>query len=57
MIIKGAGEIIEKNSTIIRPGSIDINILPEIDVKNYGKDRDSIEKLKNDTYKIFLQNI
>ena len=57
MIIKGAGEIIEKNSMILNPGLININILPEINVKNYGDDKDSIERLKNDTYKIFLQNI
>ena len=57
MIIKGAGDIVEKNSMLIKPGPIDINILPKIDVKNYGTDKDSIEKLKNDIHEIFLRNM
>ena len=57
MIIQGAGEIIEKNSTMIKSGSMNIKILPEINVESYGEDKESLANLKDDVYKIFLENI
>ena len=57
MIIQGAGEIIEKNSIMIKPGSMNIKILPEISVETYGEDKESLANLKDDVYKIFLENI
>ena len=57
MIIDGAGDILDKGSLNIYPGTVNIKILDEIDVGSYDSDKDGIENLKLDTQKIFNDNI
>ena len=57
MIIKGSGEIVKKDSLLITPGKITIEILPEIDVSAYSDDKDSIDKLREDVFEIFLSKL
>lgn len=57
MIFNGAGDILDKNSLIIHPGTISVKILPEIKVSNYDSDKVGIASLKDETYKIFMKNM
>ena len=57
MIIKGSGEIVKIDSLLITPGKITIEILPEIDVSAYSDDKDSIDKLREDVFEIFLSKL
>ena len=57
MIFNGAGDILDKNSLIIHPGTISVKILPEIKVSNYDSDKVGIASLKDETYKIFKKNM
>ena len=57
MIIDGAGDILDKGSLNIYPGTVNIKILDEIDVGSYDSNKDGIENLRLDTQKIFNDNI
>ncbi len=57
MIIRGSGEIVRKGSLLIKPGKIEIEILPEIYVDSYEDKKESIDQLREDTFEIFLKNM
>ena len=57
MIIDGAGDILDKGSLNIYPGTVNIKFLDEIDVGSYDSNKDGIENLRLDTQKIFNDNI
>ena len=57
MIIRGSGEIVRKGSLLIKPGKIEIEILPEIHVDSYEDKKESIDQLREDTFEIFLKNM
>ncbi|MBT4633822.1 hypothetical protein HOB96_00035, partial [bacterium] len=56
-IIDGAGDILDKGSLIIKPGTITIRFLKEIDVSAYSSDKDGINDLREGTFKIFNENL
>ena len=57
MIIDGAGDILDKRSFNIKPGTIVIKFLEEIDVSTYSSNKDGINDLREHTFKIFNQNL
>ena len=57
MIIKGADDIVKKNSLKINPGTISINILPEIEVEDFLSSDQPVSRLKDHVYSIFNNNI
>jgi len=57
MIIDGAGDILDKGSFNIKPGTIVIKFLQEIDVSTYSSNKDGINDLREHTFKIFNQNL
>ena len=57
MIIRGSGEIVRKGSLLIKPGKIEIEILPEIYVDSYEDKKESIDQLREDTFELFLKNM
>ena len=57
MIIKGADNVVMKNSLKINPGTIVIKILPEIEVEDFLSYDEPVSKLKDHVYSIFNNNI
>ena len=57
MIIRGAGDILDKGSLNINSGDVEINFLKEINVSSYSSDKEGIKTLRDDTFKIFKNNI
>ena len=57
MIIRGAGDILDKGSLNINSGDVEINFLKEINVSSYSSDKEGINTLKDDTFKVFKNNI
>ena len=57
MSLKGADDIVKKNSLKINPGTIFINILPEIEVEDFLSSDQPVSRLKDHVYSIFNNNI